>query len=140
MQKRNVDISELYDLFETRKDCCFVCCDIEHLMGINEISRKAGDLAIIETLRRMQESCGEEDIAFRIGGDEFCILTNFTDEKYGNELAEKILSHNKETYESDGREIPLSLWVTVTKFKCRHVRYNELYAALHTAIENGRDR
>ena len=50
---KNVDISELYELFRNRKNCYFVCCDIKSLMPINEISIKAGDLALSETMKRM---------------------------------------------------------------------------------------
>lgn len=68
MCRRQVDISELFDLFQERKDCYFVCCDIKNMMSYNEISRKAGDLAILEQIRRMMEASGEEDVIFRIGG------------------------------------------------------------------------
>lgn len=63
MQRRHVDISELYDLFQERKDCFFVLCDIKHMVSINEISRKAGDLAILEQMRRMTASSYEEVFA-----------------------------------------------------------------------------
>lgn len=138
MQRRSVDISELYDFFAERKDCCFVCCDIREMMVINEISRKAGDLGIIETIKRMQEASGEDDVVFRIGGDEFCILTNSTDEEYAQTLADKICRRNGETYVCDGRDVPLTLWAVVTKFKGRCIRYNDLFVELHTAIENGK--
>ena len=138
MTRRSVDISELYDFFTERKDCCFICCDIEKMMSINEISRKAGDLGIIEAMKRMQEAAGDEDVVFRIGGDEFCILTNSQDEEYAKTVADKICGRNGETYECDGGDVPLTLWVTVTRFNGRHIRYNELFVGLHTAIENSR--
>lgn len=49
-QRRNVDISQLYDLFQERRECYFICCDIKHLVPINELSRRAGDLAILESI------------------------------------------------------------------------------------------
>ena len=52
-ERKHVDISELYDLFVTRKDCYFVCSDIKSLIPINNISHKAGDLAILESMNRM---------------------------------------------------------------------------------------
>jgi len=80
--RKYVDISELYDLFQERKDCYFVCCDIKWMIQINEVSRKAGDLSILETLHRMNEAAGEDDVVFRIGGDEFCMLTCSTEKEY----------------------------------------------------------
>lgn len=57
-ERKNMDISELYDLFTARRDCCFVCCDIKNLTKINKISRKAGDLVILETMKRMNDAAG----------------------------------------------------------------------------------
>ena len=61
-------------------------CDIYHLIPINDISRKAGDLAISESLRRMESVCGDEDVVFRIGGDEFVIIL----QNYDYESIEKL--------------------------------------------------
>lgn len=139
IQRRNVDISELYDLFCGRKNCYFVCCDIKGLVPINDISRKAGDLAILETMRRMEEAAGEEDIVFRIGGDEFCILTNSEDADHAEEIMQRIKSHNEETFRYEEKEIPLSLWVVSAKLTGRQVKYNELFTGLHVAIKDGKD-
>ena len=63
--RKHVDITELYDLFVDRQECYFVCCDIKSLNPI-----KAGDLAILEVLKRMDKVAGADDVVFRIGGDE----------------------------------------------------------------------
>ncbi len=135
-ERRHVDISELYDLFMERKDCYFVVGDIRGLVPINEISRKAGDLAILESLNRMQEAAGENDMVFRIGGDEFALLTDSADEAYAQELAGKIKSHNDEPVVWEGQEIPLALHVGVTRFGGKLLRYNDLFTELHTAIHD----
>ena len=133
--RRNVDISQLYDLFCERRNCCFICCDIKNMILINDISLKAGDLAILESMRRMDEAAGEEDIVFRIGGDEFCILTDNASQDYAEKIANEINSHNEETFAYEDRQIPLSLYTTVTKASGSHVRYNELFSELHLAIK-----
>ncbi len=135
MQRRHVDISELYDLFQERKDCLFLCSDIKHMMRINDISRKAGDLAILEQMRRLTAASGENDVVFRIGGDEFCILTASSDRDYAEQLAEKIKAMNGQTYDCDGREIPLSLYAAVADVQSG-ARYEELFAGLHNAIKD----
>lgn len=131
---KKVDISELYDLFLERKNCYFVCCDIKSLIPINEISRKAGDLAILTSMQRMADVAGAEDIVFRIGGDEFCMLTASEDEAYAKGIMEEILSHNGETIHSDGVDIPLSLYVGIMKFAEKHLKYDELFAKLHAKL------
>ena len=134
MQRRHVDISELYDLFQERKECFFVLCDIMDMISINAISRKAGDLAILEQMRRMTAASGEEDIVFRIGGDEFCILTASTDAAYAQQITENLRQMNGQTFSYEAQEIPLTLHVTTAKIKeCR--RYEEVFAGLHNAIK-----
>lgn len=135
-QRKNVDISELYDLFSTRRNCYFVCCDIKNLMEINNISRKAGDLAILETIRRMNDAAGEEDIVFRIGGDEFTLLTDSTDPEYAASIVRRLQGGNGGTVRYEELEIPLHLHTAVIKPENKTVRYNELFTSLHTAIRN----
>ena len=72
--RKKVDISELYDCIKERKGCFLILGDIKGLIPINEISRKAGDLAIITSLKRMEQAAGQQDVVFRIGGDEFCTI------------------------------------------------------------------
>ena len=137
MQRRHVDISELYDLFQERKDCYFVLCDIKHMMSINEISKKAGDLAILEQMRRMTAASGEGDIVFRIGGDEFCILTDSNNAAYAEQIADKIRHMNNRTFAYESQEIPLTLYVSTIKLKeCQ--RYEEVFAGLHHAIKDSK--
>ena len=122
MQRRHVDISELYDLFQERKECFFVLCDIRDMISINAISRKAGDLAILEQMRRMTAASGEEDIVFRI------------DAAYAQQITENLRQMNGQTFSYEAQEIPLTLHVTTAKIKeCR--RYEEVFAGLHNAIK-----
>ena len=134
-ERKRVDISELYDLFVSRRDCFFVCCDIKSLIPINEISYKAGDMAILETMQRMCDAAGEEDIVFRIGADEFVMLTGSKDEKYAEAAAKKIRERNGEEFEFEGRKIPLALYVGVTKPEVKNLKYDELFTKLHYAIK-----
>ena len=135
--RKRVDISELYDLFVQRRGCYFVCCDIHRLMEINEISMKAGDLALLTQLERLTEAAGEEDVVFRIGADEFVVLTNSKDVTYAESIAEKVRAQNGQPIVFEGKEIPLILYTGVTKLSDEVVRYNEMYAELQkTIMEN----
>ena len=93
----------------------------------------------MESLSRMDRAAGEEDVVFRIGGDEFCMLTDSEDPAYAKAIADKILACNGETFDYEGRQIPLSLHVVVTSFNGDVVRYNELFEQLHTAIKVGKE-
>ena len=132
--RKNVDISEMYDLFVQRKNCYFVCGDIKELILFNEISRKVGDIAIINAFERMNKEASDEDIVFRIGGDEFVMLTNSEDIDYAKNVADRIAQYNGEVFEYDGREYPLTLHMAVVKFEGKNLRYRDLFEKLHIAI------
>lgn len=134
-ERKCVDISELYDLFVSRRECFFVCCDIKSLIPINDISYKAGDMAILESMQRMCDAAGEEDIVFRIGADEFAMLTDSKDKKYAEAVAKKIRERNGEEFDFEGRKIPLALYVGVTKPEVKNLKYDELFTKLHYAIK-----
>lgn len=132
--RKNVDISEMYDLFVQRKNCYFVCCDIKGLLPINEVSHKAGDMAIINTFERMNREAGDEDVVFRIGGDEFVMLTASEDISYAEYIAKRIEKYNGEVFVHEGKEYPLSLHIAVVKFEGKNLRYRDLFEKLHIAI------
>lgn len=132
--RKNVDISELYDLFIARRDCYFVCSDIQGLTGYNEISRKAGDLAILEAMRRMEAAAGEDDYVFRIGADEFVMMTGSKEIEYAEAIAKKISSCNGQTFAYEDRELKLGLYVSVVKLNGDEMRYKELFDTLHEKI------
>ena len=138
MGRRNVDISELYDLFVERKNCYFICCDIKHMIAINEISMKAGDMAILEAIRRMTEAAGDEDVVFRVGGDEFAMLTNSEDKAYAESVQEKITALNGNTYSVDGQEIPLTLYAGIMTLESKTIKYNEMFSKLHEVIRESK--
>ena len=138
MQLKHVDISQLYDLFQERKDCFFVLSDIKHLVPINEISHKAGDLAILEQMRRMTSAAGQEDVVFRIGADEFCILTSSNEASYAEQIADKIRNMNDQTFSYEDQEIPLALHTSTVSLKeCS--RCEDLFAGLHNAIRKSKE-
>lgn len=135
--RKKIDISELYDCIKARIECYLVLGDVKHLTPINEISTKAGDLAIITAMNRMVEASGAEDVVFRIGGDEFVILTNSTDEDYAKGLCREITSHNKECIEWDNRQIPLSMYTKAVRVDASGVlRYSEFFSMLHEELSD----
>lgn len=112
----------------------FICCDIRSLIPINEILYKAGDIAILESLNRMEREAGEDDIVFRIGGDEFVMLTSSEKKEYAENICEKIKAYNGQSIVYQGKEIPLHLYVGMVKFEGSQMRYRDLYEQLHMKI------
>ena len=135
--RKKVDISELYDCIRERKGCYLVLGDIKSLNPINEISRKAGDLAIITAMKRMEQAAGKEDIVFRVGGDEFVILTNSSDEDYARSVCQEILSHNEELIIWEEKDIPLSMYVKIVRYEGgTALRYSEFFTMLQNELSD----
>ncbi len=107
------------------------------MISINEISYKAGDLAILEQMRRMTSAAGEKDIVFRIGGDEFCILTASNEISYAQRIADRIRRMDGQTFLYEDQEIPLVLHVAVANIQECH-RYEDVFAGLHKALRAGK--
>lgn len=132
--RRTVDISELYDFLKERKSCLFVCADIHHLVELNAIDLKVGDLAILEAMNRMQNACGEDDYLFRFGPDEFAIITNSTDEAYADAIKQKVLAQNGECVAFKGESIPVTLYVSVARYTGKNMDYRNLFTELRESI------
>ena len=138
---RRVDISELYDTLRANPDKYVLCCDVIGLMPINDnYGRVAGDLAIREAFRRIDEAAGDRMTAFRIGGDEFALVTDISDKESVKAFAEGILSHNGEPVECDGTSIPVGLRISAIKLSSEHLRYSELFGRLQSAILSAREK
>lgn len=137
---RRVDISELYDALKAHPDAYVLCCDIVGLMPINDnIGRNAGDAVIREAFRRIDEAAGDTMTMFRIGGDEFALVTFCSDKDKVTEIADGILKHNGECVSCEGRDIPVSVRIGAIQLQSEHLRYSELFNRLQNTINNTRD-
>lgn len=137
MARKKVDLSEAYEFLRSREGCIVLCFDVKDLIGANNISHKMGDMVILEALRRIDRAAGDEMLTLRIGGDEFALVTDLTDEEKAMSLAEEILSHNGEIVTCDGQEYPVSLWCAVTRIP-KSLRYGEFFTAMHSAINESK--
>lgn len=82
----------------------------------------------------MSYKAGDEDIVFRIGGDEFVMLIASEDIAYAEDVAKRIAKYNGEAFIYDGKEYPLRLHIAVVKFEGKNLRYRDLFEKLHIAI------
>lgn len=134
--RKKVDISELYDQIKARKNCYVVGVDIKSLIPINDISIEAGDIAILTAMKRLEAAAGEEDIVFRIGGDEFVAITNSECKEYADKIVEEILSHNGEPILYQGQKIPLHLYAVNYKIETKNIRYAQLFSTMQKELDN----
>ncbi len=126
--KRKFDVSHLYDFMKERRGKYAVCFDMVHLMYINNTyGSAAGDIAIAECLRRIDENSDEDMLPIRIGGDEFVLITDYSDIKDAQSAAEKILSLNGNTVKYGGNEFEVSMRAGYVLIPDGNLRYNKLF-------------
>lgn len=141
MSRRTFDLSELYDLLKSRTNSYVLCFDMMNLMMINDsYGVEAGNKAILECLRRIDSLTDDSCILFRIGGDEFALVTELTEIKAAEELAGKITALNGQPIIHNNVEIPIGMRVGCAKIAGPNVRYKDLYSDLYKAIEGAKEK
>ncbi len=133
MARKQVDISLAYDFLKENHGTYVLCFDIKGMMGINKISHKAGDLAILEMVKRLEKYATDEMCILRVGGDEFVVITCLKEEKEAKILMKKILSHNEEPILFEEQNIPISLWCGIVTIPGA-LRYGEFFTQVHSTI------
>ncbi len=138
--KCRFDISGLYDRFAKADGTYILSFDICGLMPINDnYGRAAGDIVIAECLKRIADESGEGMLPFRIGGDEFALLTGLSDKTEAEAVGQRILSHNRECIVSGGAEIPVSMRFGTVLIEGKNLRYSELFGRLERSARHGDD-
>mgnify|MGYP001161691072 CR=1 FL=1 len=133
MARKQVDMSEAYELLNEKRGSFVLCFDIRNFQAINEISVKAGDLGLLECAARINGAAGDGMLTLRIGGDEFALITGLNDMDAAKAVCDKVLAKNGEPFLFEGQPIPLSLYCGMTTIP-KTLRYNEFMGELHQAI------
>lgn len=89
--------------------------DVDGLKAINDsFGHKAGDEALIHVARLLSDGVRKGDCVARIGGDEFAILLNHTDEPNARETASRLVERVADAgFSCDGKPLPLSIAIGV---------------------------
>ena len=128
------DISELYDYIRSKQETYALSFDTSHLMEINDsLGHEAGDKVILECLHRIDRECTDGMMMFRIGGDEFVMMTGLSDKSAVEALAKRVLSHNGECVPHNGTAIPVNMRAGAVLLKSGKLSYSELFAELVSA-------
>lgn len=116
MRRKPIDISELYDELKKSGGTYVLSLDI---MGLDPINKHhghaAGDAVIAEAFARLERAIPDDMLMFRIGGDEFAVVTGLTSASDAEALARKIVAMNGETVSHGDEQIPLSFRIGVSR-------------------------
>lgn len=137
MSKTKYDLTELYDVICARKNNAYVCADLNSLKWINDnLGIAAGDAALLELMRRVEEACNEEDIFLRIGGDEFVVFTNSTSMEHAEEIVAKVTAQNGSKILCGENEFPVNVHIGAFRNAERNrVNAKEMFTEIANGIE-----
>lgn len=95
-----------------------VMCDLDHFKRINDrIGHAAGDQALIEIARLMEDHRRETDLCCRYGGEEFAVVLERTDGETALRVAERLrMAVEKLGFKVRNRKVPLRISAGVASF------------------------
>lgn len=120
--------------------------DIDHFKAINDrYGHEIGDLVLTQVARVIQHSCRKDDVVFRFGGEEFCIVAPGTPAKEAIQLGERIVAAiRKERYGKDQAFFHVTISIGVASRNTGDSDVEALIGrsdrALYSAKGQGRDR
>ena len=92
----------------------------------------------VESFARIERELSDTMFLFRTGGDEFAVVTSFTDLTDAERLARSITSHNGTKVKANEHEIPLSLRIGISKIPENTLSYQRALSVLESAIDEAR--
>jgi len=120
--------------------------DIDHFKAVNDRhGHEIGDVVLTQVARVIQHSCRKDDVVFRFGGEEFCIVGPGTPLKEATKLGERITQAiRRQRYGKEHELFHVTISVGVASREETDSDAEALIAradqALYAAKENGRDQ
>lgn len=103
------ELTELFEQLRNKEGSYVVCFDIKNLMAINDISRDLGDEVIRKAAERIDNALADGMFAFRIGGDEFAVVTGLTDIEAARHFMDTVTAGNSDTATVGANTAPVYL-------------------------------
>ena len=127
------------NLKNVSKPCSFLMMDLNSFKEINDTyGHQMGDVVLKEFSNAIRQCLSEEDVAMRLGGDEFIVFLSDTKEEpdvivFINKLTEKM---NAIKIEGFDRKLTASIGVTVVR---EPATFDELYNITDKAMYRSKD-
>jgi diguanylate cyclase (GGDEF)-like protein len=135
------------------RDLVFYMIDIDHFKRVNDLfGHKVGDQVLAEVARRIRSAARLSDAVIRWGGEEFLLLSRYTDRREAHILASRVLdSIASEVYRVEGTQTVLRItcsigWATFPwkELEPKLVAHEQVLlladSALYQAKASGRNR
>lgn len=100
------EMNRFFDTHAGKERLCVMFLDLDQFKAINDtLGHNIGDLLVKEVGNRLRQYVRDDQLAFRIGGDEFLIILIGHSQEYAERLAEQILQQIKQVYQIEGNEL-----------------------------------
>ncbi|HET6208166.1 MAG TPA: GGDEF domain-containing protein [Terracidiphilus sp.] len=74
------------------RDLIFYVVDLDNFKKVNDLhGHDAGDLVLVESARRISSAIRNSDVLVRWGGEEFLIISRYTDRRQAGILADRVM-------------------------------------------------
>lgn len=138
--RKPLDVSELYDELKKLGGTYALSIDIINFMKVNDVyGYAAGDIVIAESFARIERELDDEMFLFRIGGDEFAVLTTLKSVEDAVALARKITAHNGVAVKAAEQNIPLALRVGINRITNKPLSYQKALEVLGKSVDQARN-
>jgi diguanylate cyclase (GGDEF)-like protein len=116
--------------------------DIDHFKKVNDsLGHAEGDRVLKKMAGTVRQYIRKTDFFYRIGGEEFAVLSPETDRESALLLAEKIRSAVEKEFSKDKSKITISIGISVYGGGISHYDYyNQADKALYEAKRTGRNK
>lgn len=137
-KRKPLDVSELYDELKKLRGTYVFSIDLINFMKINDgYGYAAGDIVIAEAFARIERELGDDMMLFRIGGDEFAVVTAYDSLADAESLARRITSHNGVAVKAGEHDVPFSLRIGVSKIP-EKINFHSALEILDKSVEQAR--
>lgn len=137
--RKPVDVSSLYDELRKLSGSYTLGLDIANFDRVNnDYGYAIGDIVIAEAFARIESELDSSMFMFRTGADEFAVVTSYKAIADAEALGKRIAAKNGEPVKTGEYEIPLTLYVAISRVPEKVLDYQEALAILYEAIDEAK--
>ena len=130
---------------EQHQSVSVLLLDLDHFKRVNDqYGHDVGDKVLVEVSRVLNQARRQNDWAFRLGGEEFCMLVPNTSLQQAGHIAERLRKMIDQVTVIDGCDINLSISIGVSRWPEDGDHFSHIYktadARLYQAKMTGRNK
>ena len=129
--------TKIADSLKHGKGGLFILLDVDHFKSFNDtFGHEIGDQVIINVANALKSAFREEDIVFRLGGDEFsAYASDVHTKKIANEIITRFIENLKEIVIPELGDMPINASIGATVIKSGETaEFTEKYKLIDSAV------